>query len=122
MNCFIDLDGVLADLHTPMYRQLGITPYERMPYRLSEFGVNEESYFNTLGTDFWANLDLLPFADAIVDRCDQLGPTRLLSYAVTPMAAAGKMIWSRKNYPRHKLMLAEEKALLARGNLLVDDS
>lgn len=116
-HCYIDLDGVVADFVTGLCDKLGIfNPY------LYERNLGEYEMAKMLGVDwtkevlplmdgeFFANLDLMPDAHAIMAYAKGLCKRRSFLTVVPncPGAADGKKAWVEKHFPGMPLILVAD--------------
>lgn len=78
------------------------------------------------GTDFWANLELFPWAKKLIAEMEKLGQVYILTSPGTCVPApTGKMIWIKKYFPQllKKLIICKDKERLATPNsILIDDT
>lgn len=131
MICFLDLDGVVVDLVGGVAKALDLTlTHLTWPptYDLSvATGLHQDDLWNhdnIRGAQFWAELEKLPWADAVVRTClDKWSEVCFLSQTVRdPGCAAGKSAWIKRHYPRMPFLLGTRKVLVAApGFTLIDD-
>ena len=90
MKIFLDLDGVLVNWSGGLCKLLNIDPYDpkaqeilRKDYMIQgwKFGTTEEvnEAVNNAGYDFWMNLELLPWAQELLNLCKKYGPVYFLT-------------------------------------------
>jgi len=97
---------------------------------LDETGlISEEDMWKKIeseGTDWWANLDLNPWAKKLVEEMEKLGTVYILTSPGSCVSApSGKMEWIEKHFPDllTKLIIVKDKWLCAGKNrILIDDS
>jgi len=137
LTIFLDLDGVLADWLKSACSVCGIDENEsevkrklKQGIHLEKIGkISEEELWKKIDakeTNFWENLEKLPWADDLVKACNDLGDMYFLtSSGDCVYACTGKAIWIKKYYPEYlnRLIIFREKEVLANKNtILVDDS
>ncbi|WP_260482217.1 5' nucleotidase, NT5C type [Sphingomicrobium flavum] len=117
---FLDVDGVLADFDGGVRDLLGMGPDEY------EARHGRGSFWKHLARadGFYANLDLLPGAMAMVDAVRHLQPTLLTGLPMGDWAAPQKRRWADRHFPDLKIItcMARDKwKYAAPGDVLVDD-
>lgn len=135
MKIFLDLDGVLANFvkamcfaHSqpdPYLNKESLGKFDMLP--LMDLPVSEFwSPANTI--EFWADMERLPDADAILEIVLDFVPAHeiclLTSPSPSPLSAAGKLLWIQRNYPSfsRRIMISAAKHFVAHENsLLIDD-
>jgi hypothetical protein len=129
-KCFIDLDGVLADVHRHIAEQFGCPIPEVRPAPLGYVSdALGEGFWKTLDAEFWAAVpptawfkDLLEVMEAIFGEevCILTDPMGLAP------AMVGKVRWIERHapgYAAHRVLLGSGKHFCAGpGKVLVDDS
>lgn len=140
-SIYLDLDGVLVDLHTAMARRVGVDAalmygplnnhWGALP-EVFEHATGEEwdqerigGLFEEWGHDFWARLPKYPWCDELYELCRSTAPTVIMtSPGQVPSSASGKMQWIRDNLPDvERFAITPCKHELAHPNtLLIDDS
>jgi len=134
IEIFLDLDGVLVDLVAGICKHFNCDdPYSNEVnlgnYHLDKiFNMTPNEFWSPLGYDFWAKLDWMTGASAILGRLVRYVPekqiTLLTSPVATPGCVDGKLYWVRKNMPRFTrriLVGSGKEAIAAPGKLLIDD-
>lgn len=139
INIYIDLDGVLTDFTGASCKVNGIDLTESLKRRLMSGEwldkiVDEDRVWNNIkksGIKWWADLPLLPWAKLLVNNMKHLGDVTFLTSPgdynihteVVSHACAGKVLWAKKHFPGHDLVLARSKYKLANENsILIDDT
>ena len=64
----------------------------------SVFGMSGNEFWNSLDHDFWANLEMLPWAEELLDYLEPFKPCILSSPAGA--TASGKQRWIKKHLPK----------------------
>jgi 5'(3')-deoxyribonucleotidase len=137
VKIFVDLDDTLVDFTSPALNLLGTS----MPEFLSKppptsygntytLGFPQERFFevlNNLSVEFWATLELKPFAREFYNFLTTQGDTYICTSPPKGIAGvAGKMLWLENFLPygmENKFVFIREKHELAAPNrLLIDDS
>lgn len=99
---YIDLDGVCVDFIGSAAKLFGMTKEELMPkwkpglWDMSEVvGLSHAEFFKKLeegGEDFWADMELYPWADELYESCKKLAPTYFLTMPTgDPRCLSGKL-------------------------------
>ena len=133
---FLDLDGVLSSWLTAACKicdvdidDTDIRDKLKSGIYLDKMGViSEKDMWEKIdkhGTDFWRNLEPLPWADKLIKEMEKLGKVCFLTspgYCLS--APTGKMQWIKdKGYNIMNLIIAKEKHYCAAPNrILIDDS
>lgn len=128
---FIDIDGTLADLVSPLAKVHGVA-LDRTTwpatYTLSEaLGIHIDDIWRAVeGPEFWRSLPKLPWADELVDAVrSRFGTDRIAFLTQTvrdPGCAAGKAAWCREHFPRIPFSICTKKVIhAAPGFVLIDD-
>jgi len=128
----LDMDGVLVDLVPEVYKHFGkVYDPETYPgdtYCLTEALGMKHNIWNEFDYEFWADLPKTSYCDKIITRAVNLAGeynVHICSYACTPDAAAGKLLWLEKHYGNlwsQRLIMTRNKWVLAQpGYILVDD-
>jgi 5'(3')-deoxyribonucleotidase len=138
---FLDLDGVLTDFMGAACTLVGLEP-SYLPHIYKEHDNprddSNEVFSNCgvwdaiteAGSDFWANLEPLPWADLLYQEltkvskvciCTSFG--NLVTHPVfSSDAAKGKVLWIEKHLQTNRVAVCARKELLAHpGAILVDD-
>lgn len=129
MHCFLDLDGVLVDMHKVLYPKLGLTdPLEMQTWNNGKAPIPQESIWNGTDADWWADLPWTEDGPEILHNVQKFfgdNITICTSLAPWPGCAEGKLRWLQKNIPQYarRFVLTVKKAPLASPrHYLVDDS
>jgi len=136
--CFVDMDGVMTYWLKAACDVCGIDIHEKDLYSklkdenmlLDKTGYIKEkdmwSKIDKAGTDFWANLEILPWAKKLIAEMKKLGDVYFLTSPGTCIPApSGKMEWIEKHFPDllEKLIICKDKEMCANKNtILIDDS
>lgn len=125
---FLDMDGVLVNFHKAALALYGMEPTSDDPRTSETIGITSEQLWERIaevGEDFYANLELLPWATWLIDLCSNLGEICIAtSPGPLPCAASGKMKSLKKLFgPDFKnFHIGKQKYLLASpGRILIDD-
>lgn len=131
-RCFVDVDGVVADLCRALARvhNFELETWPRGEYDLTKvFRKPLKAVWGhpeVLGAQFWYGLDRMPWADSLIETLNQYfeGDICFLSQPVRDaQSLAGKAQWLRRWYPKVPFLLGPAKTHLAnKGFWLVDDS
>jgi hypothetical protein len=129
---FVDLDGVLADFHRPVTALYGLDPEALDDSAWAEVGewglsIPKPDFWARIqacGSDWWAELPKLPWADrlwrACKAACQQV--VVLTTPGPFPESAAGKYQWVREQLDTHDMLIGRPKEVCSKpGHLLVDD-
>lgn len=130
--CFIDLDGVCADLIGSVLRMFDrrdlLRSWPRGEYAIYKaLGCDEAWMWEKIARDpdFWLNLELYPWADGLIAYAHDLGfQPVILSAPKDPVSAMQKLKWVEHHLGQWRLpvILTWDKHLLARpGRVLIDD-
>lgn len=134
MKCFIDMDGVITDFATGLFKanNLDVTKYDLTGHWWlhNACGINQEEFEKPCHThEFWLGLGFTPEAFQILDLVeDKFGSANVYlcsSPSEWPAASYGKHLWINKNLPAYKrrFMLVNDKFVIAsKSKLLVDDN
>jgi hypothetical protein len=131
----LDLDGVLADWVDSVAPLFGTTKerlVDRWPrdvYDIAEvLGVSTSELWRVVhreGADFWADLKPLPWYAELIELCQSLAPTTILtSPSLDPSSASGKAEWLQRHLGdnfRDYLIGPDKPACAHPGALLIDD-
>lgn len=128
-KCFLDMDGVLVDLHRQVMEEFKIE-LPPSPRPVSWTWVSDllgEDVWKKLSAEFWAEL---PWTEEGL-RILELAELRfgehvciLSNPSESHEAVMGKMLWINRNIPAYKkrcLFSAAKSFLAGDGKLLVDD-
>lgn len=130
--CFIDLDGVCADLIGAVLRVFNrpdlAENWPRGEYAIYKaLGLDEQRMWERIAQepDFWLNLQPYPWANPLIERVTTLGyQPVILSAPKDPESASQKLRWVETHLGHWRLpaILTWDKHLLARpGRVLIDD-
>jgi len=131
----LDLDGVLADWVgsvAPLFgheRDYLLGAWPPGTYDIAEvLGVSTAELWRRVhegGADFWSGLEPLPWCAELLELCQGLAPTTILtSPSRDPSAAAGKTAWLQAQFGstfRDYLIGPDKPACAHPGALLIDD-
>lgn len=134
-QCFLDMDGVLADFLGSVARLHGRQlPYDRPESRgvwntEKLWGITAEEFWAPCdGPTFWDDLEKTEEADKLVSAvCQQFGEDNvafLTAPSQSPHCVPGKRRWIERYYPRLKKNIiygSAKKFLAAPNRLLIDD-
>jgi hypothetical protein len=132
---FLDLDGVLADWASAAIIACGYDPKQVLDgwppgtYELADvLGISGNAMWRAVdarGAAFWAELEPLPWCADLMDMCQAIAPTTILtSPSKDPAAAAGKTRWLQSVFGRdfRGYLIGPDKRSCARaGAVLIDD-
>lgn len=130
---FLDIDGVLADLVTPLAAAHGKDHLNHanwpetydLEVALGKSQAEIWEHEAVWGFSFWEGLPKLPWADDVVKLAKKHydGDLAFLSQCVRdPGCAGGKAAWLRQHFPGIPWFLTDQKVLVASaGFVLVDD-
>lgn len=113
----IDLDGVVADFVT------GCMEVHNMPYPFTRikgdvgwnfyrniWDMSDEVFWEPLDYDFWFNLKVLPYGNALVHYCAELIGINNICFVSSPAKKAGclegKRDWVHKHFPDVPMLLS----------------
>lgn len=144
IRIFIDIDGVLADWLGKACETCGIDDNDSkirdvlkdggMLQDLRDYIKDENEMWQKIekeGSDWWRDLELLPWAKKLYNEMDKLGEVALLTsngkiteYVDSAGSAAkGKCEWVKKHFNTNSLIIAHDKHFCASSNtILIDDS
>lgn len=125
IKVFIDMDGVLADFVGGL-----CTKFEyKDAWPNGEYDVCKvigQNVWPHLDHNFWVNLPKTDEADEIIKIACQYDYYICTAPTLDPYSAAGKLIWLGRFYPiiakARRFVITPHKHLLAKGNILIDDS
>lgn len=133
-KCFLDIDGIIADMLTGCMAHHGFAnPYDDpSKHGLWDFadhvGLEPKAFWDPLGEDFWANLPLTDDAYAIVSMVEKRFGNQvclLSSPCRTPGCHDGKVRWVERHFPqfdRKRRLFGSAKEFCASIDaLLIDD-
>jgi hypothetical protein len=136
--CYIDLDGVLADMHAAAFELVNRTPPTE-PYEFyGAVGVTHDAFFGLTSYEWWANLKPTEYMEDILQLVDAHFPRSKQFILTAPpwmhdrehpglsFASAGKIDWVAKHLPKHfrtQTFIGNHKQELAKpGAVLIDDT
>lgn len=135
MKVLLDIDGVLADFVGGACRLHGVdNPYDKQEnlghYEIQDLiGISGPPFWDPMGEEFWAGLDVYPWAHQIVHDLEALygldNICLLTSPVRTPGCTRGKMHWIETHFPMldRQFLIGPMKEVCAHGNsILFDDS
>lgn len=129
---FLDMDGVLVDLHESILRAHQIEdPYSDTAnlgeYNLSKVtGIPASELWRPLGEEFFANLNPTPWAYQLVEYIEPRFDEVYIATSPTwhPGCAAGKLRCIQTLFPRyarHYFLTPQKQLLAGVGRVLFDD-
>ncbi len=138
---FLDVDEVLADWSGAALRLLGVDADELFARWFAEapdtwnmfeapgFPVDEVEAWKIIdaaGAEYWAGLDLHPWAHELLAACRAIAPTVLLTRpSCHASSAMGKLAWMQAHFGGrdfHDYLIGPPKHAVARaGAVLIDD-
>lgn len=141
---FIDIDGVLADWLGKACETCGIDDNDPVVRKLLKDGSmlqdlkdyikDEDEMWQKIekeGSDWWRDLELLPWAKKLYNEMDKLGEVAFLTSNgniaehtnSASLAAKGKCGWVKKHFNTNSLIIAHDKHFCANDKaILIDDS
>lgn len=131
-RCFVDVDGVVADLHTPLCEAFSFD-HEKWPlgeFDLSKvFGVHPNAVWtgHLRSAAFWSKLPPLPWAGELERLFTNAFGASNVCFLTQPINAPGcyegKALWLEANFPQHPFLMGTDKSICASDDaLLIDDS
>lgn len=134
LKIFLDLDGVLVNWSGGVCKLKNIDPYSpEAKAKLEKDTFLEGSVFGTTedindavmsaGYDFWMNLELLPWAHALVNMCRKYGEVYFLTApGLFHAGAHAKLDYIWKHFDSRNYILTKHKYLCANEHcILIDD-
>lgn len=133
MIAFIDMDGVLVDFVRGVEQRMGAGTGKRDSFAIHEwYGLSPESFWqNFEDLPFWRDLPKTPEADDIMKTVEGLLRRGFLknfyfatSPTLSPMCAAGKIMWLRQHYSvygRSFFITPHKQMCSMEGRILIDD-
>lgn len=134
---YLDMDGVLCDFargSLRVHRRLdALENYPPGEWDIGRvIGLSGSDFWHPIHFHaelFWAELEVLPWAERLVEFCESLVLPGRVYLASCPsdhaMSAAGKLMWINRHFPQFqkRFFLTPNKRLLAGpGRLLIDDN
>ena len=113
---YLDMDGVLANLSASAFRLWGVPAevevevdgWDCLPKIVSKhvrFEVTPKMFWSTVnheGHEFFRDIWPYQWAQKLYETCDEYVPVVLMTTAITPQSAMGKMQWMEKWFPDAK--------------------
>ncbi len=131
MICFLDMDGVLCDLHDSLLKHHNISDPYYNPDNLGKYGLTRVmnmhylEIFKGLHRSFWANLKPTPWMKELVQFCEENFECFILTApSNNNECLAGKREWIGKHMPKFAsrfLIGAPKYACAGPNKVLVDD-
>lgn len=130
---FLDVDGVLTDWSGGVCKLLGIDPYDPEAQKILradkamcgyKFGSLEDVDKAVLaaGHKFWMDLELLPWANDLLELCNRYDLYFLTASGRFHQGAAAKCDYILEHFGSYKYVITKYKYLCAKPNaLLIDD-
>lgn len=129
---FMDLDGVLVDLHRALVPLFGDNPQQYRDEDWAKVGhwglsIPKENFWarvRSQGIAWWANLPKLPWTDELWEAALKTGADCVVLTTPAPFAesAAGKWQWVQENLHTTRMLIGQPKEVCSRqGHLLIDD-
>ncbi|MFA5624598.1 MAG: HAD family hydrolase [Bradymonadales bacterium] len=129
---FLDLDGVLVDLHRSLVLLFGDDPkqYTEADWaKVGEWGLSipKGDFWGRVrsqGIQWWANLSKLPWTDELWQAAQKTGAdcVVLTTPAPFPECAAGKWQWVHEQLQTTRMLIGHPKEVCSKaGHLLIDD-
>lgn len=135
--CYLDMDGVIANFVAGVLKRFSVkqNPYETDEKHLGNWyiqeilGIPNETFYDALDHDFWANLPKTRESDDIVNIALRVfGEDRVricTTPTIHPGSYSGKFEWIDDHYPflrRSLVTTATKEELAGPERLLIDDS
>lgn len=126
MNYVIDIDRVLADLDTPIFKHFYVEPDETGDWS-SNIGMKDEDILQEVDCfEFWRDLPVLPWAYELVDLISSINDHWMFCSHPTnnPESWSGKAEWIQIHFPKYydRLILTRDKSQIAsHKHCLIDD-
>lgn len=124
---FLDMDGVIVDLHAAVVKRLGIV--DMTVFNRGELAMTDEEIWSGTDAEWWASLPWMSDGRAIVTICEEaVGAHNVVicsKPANWPGSAEGKLLWIARHMPAYarRFVLTPDKAWCANGRtLLIDDN
>lgn len=126
---FLDLDNTIADWTSGYHnyaRKYASTTYpDAKAFKDLEDGNHKHSrWLDRFGSEFWNQLEWLPWGKDLYQYCKSLCPTIILTApTLNPTSAMGKMQWlNREIGSRDWVISGCKQCMASQNNLLLDDS
>jgi len=131
MKIFLDLDGVLRDWISGIYKLFDCEPIKNIgwstlpDYVCKEYNISKSVFWERQNYYFWANLNPLPYMHQILDLLPRERTCILTSPTLN--SAGGTQAWIRKYLPRFfdrkQYLIGPAKQFCASyASLLIDDN
>ena len=134
LRILVDIDGVCGNFNKSSCKicDIDIEDDEVRKHlkgggRIDKFISDEEMWdkINEAGEDFWADMELLPWARDLYNTLEKKGDLLafLTSPSDNPICAAGKIKWIKKHFDTKNFIITPRKHFCATPNsILVDDT
>jgi hypothetical protein len=127
-----DVDGVLADIHTPLCEIVGLDQAAWVPGEYwfeKAFGVSSSAVWEhprIKDPAFWSEAPKTRWADALMAALLSVVPKDRICFLTKPVreqsCASAKVAWLQRHFPGiHYLVGTSKKFCAAPGNWLIDD-
>lgn len=128
--CFLDMDGVIVDLHRIIHEKFGITDSkDKIDWNNGNLGLPNDVVWAGTDNQWWADLPWLPDGRLLLSICQSFfGKDNIVictKAAKSVGCIEGKVMWLQKNLPHyaHKFIITPGKWWTASKNsVLIDDS
>lgn len=141
-KCYLDCDGVLADFIGGICRKFGVSESEiyattrprPLPVDLTLLiGIPTQQIWQALDADFWANLEVYPWAQRLVREIDSMFNGNVVlctspGYLSLEHGAAGALVgkeqWIMKNFPQFQkryVFTYDKQYIASPWHVLIDD-
>jgi 5'(3')-deoxyribonucleotidase len=139
----LDMDGTILDFSSGVLSLFGLSPNDNLIQKIRFWDAlskvlteelkrevsNEELWqkIDDAGSDFWANLDWLPWGKELLDICQYHGQVVLMSTpSKHPSSAHGKIEWINRHLKedakRHYALTPCKHYMAHSKSILIDDS
>ncbi len=123
---FLDMDGVIVDLHKAVAQRMGIT--DLTAFNQGDLPVKDHELWGGTNAEWWADLSWMHDGREIVRLCEEIvGPENVIicsKPANWPGSAEGKLMWIAEHLPTYarRFILTPNKSWCAcPRSLLIDD-
>ncbi len=124
---FLDMDGVIVDLHQPVAQKLGLT--DMTVFNRGELPLPDSDIWAGTDAEWWANLPWMHDGKKIVEVCeDFVGASNVIICSKPAKwrgSAEGKLVWLEKflpDYARRFILTPNKSWCASPRSLLIDDS
>lgn len=124
---FLDMDGVIVDLHHAVAERLGLA--DMTAFNRGELAMSDHEIWSGTDAEWWASLPWMNDGQAILKVCENaVGAENVIvcsKPANWPGSAEGKLQWIASLMPTYarRFVLTPNKAWCANGRtLLIDDN